>query len=512
MFLLVEPISRNIDVYVPAYPLPLMEIGSYIKLHLPQEEISIISMPVDYGVPLTQRGKERIYSSFLQDLSAMKPKGVGISCTAIAQAEEAIYLAELIKGFDPNIFVFMGGYFPSIYHEEIFSRTSDLDLIVSGEGEAPAAQIIEHLSKGMDPRDLGTPNLVWQESGRQHTSGKRVRFNLKQKALHNLQLLRYPAAYDILPYGFSRGCPHRCSFCLEDFMRPHRKEVPPDVVRKDLLNLSNKTHARTLLISDALFKSFDLFPYMRSLGLKVNFETRCDAIDPSVLEQIADTCSLLALGFESASYETLKRMNKVRDEAHYKQYVSNAKAVFKEAVRNEIPIMVFMIAGYPGERKEDLEQDIAFAEELSKYGGSGGYVFKIGECRVYPKTRAYETAQTLPEVVFDDDGVFGQNVVTRPSKDLDFEGILNTMTQIFSLSHYTPKLQASILNMMPFFRLPTRALKDPLIPKECFDGEERAIFRVHKESLDKFRGRAPKLMERYKEGMSGQRSTRTLPL
>jgi tRNA A37 methylthiotransferase MiaB len=511
LILFIEPISKNTGMYVPAYPLSIMEIASFVKSNIPKVEIQIISISVDYGLPLTQEGKEQIYKELLKDISELKPNGIGISCVAISQAEEAIHLCELIKAYDPNIFTFLGGYFPTIYYEEILSRTSAVDLIVVGEGEIPALKIVELLERGKNPINENIPNMAWRKDGQIHLTKRGPRFDLNKKALLNLELLRYPKAYDILPYAFSRGCPYRCNFCMEAYIRPVRKEVPTEIIHKDLDNLLHQSNSNTLLVSDALFKSFDLFPFLRLLGMKVNFETRCDVLDPSIIPQIADVCGMLALGFESASYNTLKRMNKVRDRAHYEKYISNTIAIFKEAVRNEIPIMIFMIAGYPGDTEKDLEESLIFIKELSKNNGNGGYVFKIGECHAYPKTKIYDLALSLPDVVFDDDGVFGQNVVRQPSKDLNFETTLNYMGEIFNFFNNTPKLQTTFLNMMPFFRIPSEALKDDMIPDTCFRGSnEREIFNVHGESLSAFRQLVPRLTKKYKKLMSSQRSTRNL--
>jgi hypothetical protein len=499
-------------MYVPAYPLPLMEIASFVKSNLPEVEIGIISMPVDYGIPLTQEGKGQVYQQLLKDLSKTKPKGIGISCTAIAQAEEVINLCEFVKEYDPNIFVFLGGYFPTIYCEDILMKTSAVDLIVIGEGEEPTLKIIELLEMGKDPIDGNLYNVAWKKDGQIHLSKKGPPFALKNKALLSLELLRHPGEYDILPYAFSRGCPYQCNFCMEQFIRPTRREVPLEIVRKDLTNLSRQSNAHTLLISDALFKSFHLFPLLRSFGMKVNFETRCDVLDPSSIPAIADSCGVLALGFESASYGTLKRMNKVKDYAHYEKYLSNTSAIFKEAARNEVPIVIFMITGYPGDTEKDLEQSLLFAKELSESSGPGGHVFKVGECHVYPKTKIYELASSLPGVVFDDDGVLGQNIVRQPSKGLDFATVLAYTREIFDLSRYTEKLQAAILNVMPFFRLPAHALRNDIIPDTCFTGNDRAIFNVHRESLLAFREVVPRLTDEYKASMSSQRSTRSLPL
>ena len=509
MFLFIEPISKNTGMYVPAYPLPVMEVASYVKFNLPDLEIKVISIPMDYGLPLGKKGKEQIEKEFLKDLTEIKPKGIGISCTAISQAEEVINLCNLIKAFDPNIFIFLGGYFPTLYYEEIFSRTSAVDLIVLGEGEVPALEIVTLLNKDQNPINNNIPNLVWKTDGKIHLTQKGKPFDLNRKAPLNPDLLRHPG-YDILPYAFSRGCPYKCNFCMEASIRPYRREVPNDIIHLDLNNLLDQTNAHTLLVSDALFKSFDLFPLLRSLNLKVNFETRCDVLDPSIIAEISDVCGVLALGFESASYHTLRRMNKVKDRSHYEKYISNTMAIFKEAARNEIPIVVFMIAGYPGDTEEDLKESLVFAKSLSKHKGPGGHIFKIGECRVYPKTKIYDLALSLPDVVFDDDGVFGQNIVRQPSKNFDFDTVLSYMREIYNLSSSTPKIQDILLNIMPFFRLPAHALKDDLIPSTCFRGEDRQIFSIQSKCLKAFRPLAPKLKDKYANFMSEQRSVRDL--
>ena len=497
-------------MYVPAYPLPLLEIASFAKQNQPGIEIEIISVPVDYGLPLNQTGKGEIYKKLLEDIFARKPKGVGLSCTAIAQAEEVIHLCERIKSIDSDMFVFVGGYFPTIYYEEIFSRTSAIDAIVRGEGEIPTLQLIQELEKNRHPKLSQIPGLVWKKNQHIEQSRAPVRFNLRKKSPLNLDLLKHPGEYDILPYAFSRGCPYKCNFCMEDYIRPHRREVPQEIVKQDLQALVSRSKTHTLLISDALFKSFDLFPFFEQLGLKVNFETRCDVMNPNLIPRIAACCGMLVLGFESASYNTLRRMNKVRDRNHYEKYIANTLSIFKQMTENEIPIMVFMIGGYPGDTEGDLQESLAFAKKLSEYKGSGGHVFKIGECHVYPKTKIYQLAVSLNGVVFDDDGVFGQNVVRQPSKGLNFETVLSYNKEIFNLSNLTPKLQKTFLNMMPLFRMPVAALSDETVPNSCYVGKGRSILDVKGVSLSQLKRCLPELARKYKDEMSGARSSRQL--
>ena len=510
MILFVEPTSKNTDLYVPAYPLPLMELASLAKWAMPQTRIEVISMSMDYGLPLSKAGKEQIHIEFMKDLAEMRPRGVGISCTAIAQAEETIELCELIKSHDPETLVFLGGYFPTIYYEEIFSRTRAVDIIVRGEGEISTLRIIDEIEKGRNPFDSGIPNLVWKKDGDLCLTKTESPFDLKKKAILDLSLLRVPKKYDVLPYAFSRGCPYRCDFCMEGLIRPVRREVPEDIVRRDLDNLSRQSKAQTLLVSDALFTGFDKFPLLQSLGMEINFETRCDVADPSAISRIADVCGIIAIGLESASYHSLRRMNKVKDRSHFEKYISNTLAIFREASTYEIPVMVFMIAGYPGDTEEDLRQSLSFAGKLSEMAGPGGHIFKIGECRVYPKTKLHSVASSMDGVVFDDQGVFGDNIVRQPSENVDFEKVLSYMKQVFRLSNSTAKLEKALSKVMPLFRVPALSLNDPLIPDKCYRGEGREILNVQGDSLSLLRNLMPDLRGKYKEMMSEVRQTREL--
>jgi hypothetical protein len=512
LILLIEPFSNNIDMFIPAYPLPLLEIASFVKAHRPAIDIEIRSLAMDYGLPISKTGKAFVYRQLALDIARLRPTGVGISCTAIAQAAETIELCEQIKAWRPEAYTFIGGYFPSIYHEELLAQSRAIDLVVIGEGEVPALEIIDCLERGEDPKKNDIAGLAWRDEGQIHMTAPWKRFSMQKKAPLDLGLLASPEAFQILPYSFSRGCPYRCSFCMEDVLRPQRKTVPREIVRQDLVNMGNWSTASTILVSDALFKSFDFFPLLRKLHRQVNFETRCDNLDPALLDRFADVCGIFALGLESASYHSLRRMNKVKDRTHYETYLAQAEAIFKRAVKNEIPIMIFMIAGYPGDREQDLEASLAFVRKLARFKGNGGFIFKIGETRVYPKTKIYEWAMAQPDVVVEDQGVFGDSVVRRPSKALHFDTVETYMQEIFSLSHSTPKLVQQLGQMMPFFRIPFQALQDNIIPDSCFLDQDREVLNAQGTSLAAFHKCLPALAKKYQDARAGQRSTRTLPL
>ena len=142
--------------------------------------------------------------------------------------------------------------------------------------------------------------------------------------------------------------------------------------------------------------------------------------------------------------------------------------------------------------------------------GPGGHVFKIGECHVYPKTKIYDLATSLPDVVFDQDGVFGQNIVRQPSKNLNFEAVLSYNREIFNLSNMAPKIQKTFLNIMPLFRIPALALTDDMIPAGCYSDDNKAILDVKGKSLSVLKEFIPILAKKYTAEMAAQRSSRHL--
>ncbi len=513
MLCLIEPASRSVGMFVPAYPLPLMELAGFIHSRRPRAEVHVLSVPFDYGLPISAEGKRRVVSSLVDDVEALRPKAVGISCTAISQAEEALFIAGQIRRRLPETFIFMGGYFPTLYGEEVLARSDAVDAVVEGEGEAACLAVIDAVKQGKDPRSEKTPNLLWREGESFRRIPRAPRFDLAEKGRIDLGLLRNAGSFDVTPYAFSRGCPFGCAFCMEETIRPRRIAVPDDLVSADLQHLAGYSRTGTILVSDALFRSFHLMPLLRKLKMRINFETRCDVLEPRLLAENADVVQALALGFESASYDTLRRMNKVVDADHHRRYLAGARAIFEAAVAADIPIMVFMIAGFPGDTEKDLQASLEFAQALAAGAPkTGGFLFKIGECHVYPKTRLYELAHSLPDVVFDEDGVFGQNVVRRPSGDLAFETVLDYTGRIFRLSRPSEKLERVLREMMPFFRLPAAALSDDMIVDKCYRDRDRKVFDVRTESLALFRAAAPALVDRYREAQSAARGLRQLDL
>lgn len=485
MIVFIDPIPDNLKLHTPTNPLQLVEVASYIKNNQPEIPLKIISIALDYGYPLTENSKAGIYQRLINDLKWMKPIGIGISCTATSMAKEVLNLCDIIKIKLPNSFLFLGGYFPTLYYREILETAPSVDSVVIGEGEKPAFLIAKYLHLKKDPRRFNLPGMAYKQDGNIIANKSKERFDLKKKLPLNIDIIKDLNSNDFLPYAFSRGCSFRCHFCMEDLIRPKRQAVPDKIIKQDLETLKKVLNYKHILVSDPMFKSFYLLELIKKLKARISFETRCDVLSTNELINIAKTkvCNTLGLGFESASYSSLLRMNKVKNFTHYKRYINNAKKLFKTAVHYNIPILMTILLGYPGDTKEDIKQTYNFLAELSNIKSSAGFFFHVSQCKAFYKTKTYNMALSLKDVCFEDNGFLGDNTIKRASKDLSYDNIIEYSYKIKKLSKLRPKILKYIYTAHPFYGLPNSAFKSRILPSGCFKDKNREILDISQNKL-----------------------------
>src|SRR5262249_51186017 len=115
-----------------------------------------------------------------------------------------------------------GGVYPTYHAEEILVRESVIDVIVRGEGEATAAELVAALEAGRPPdgeRLAGVAGLAYRAGGRVVLTPGRAPLADLDACRVGWELIRDWDAYQCFGLGraaivqFSRGCPHRCTYC-----------------------------------------------------------------------------------------------------------------------------------------------------------------------------------------------------------------------------------------------------------------------------------------------------------
>ncbi len=202
----------------------------------------------------------------------------------------------------------------------------------------------------------------------------------------------------------SEGCDHGCAFCAIPLMRgKHRSFAMADVVREaqllelqgarelnlvaqDLAHYGRDRRDGTGLpeLLEALVRETSV-PWLRNLYLY------SAGITPRLLEVVAREPRILPyldMPIQHASDAVLARMRRPERQATIREKVAR----FRDAVP-DLTIRTTTIVGFPGETEEDVEQLLAFLEEI-QFDRVGCFTYSAQE-----GTRAAALADDVPEVV-----------------------------------------------------------------------------------------------------------------
>jgi len=286
---------------------------------------------------------------------------------------------KIVKDINADTVTVIGGAHPSGVLEESLDFFKDADFAFRGEGEVGIALLMKKLNGDHSIEFKDIPGLIWRH-------GDRILVN-PPVFVDDLDSLGFPA-WDLMPphtypeaphQGFARGfpvapvittrgCPFKCSFCASHTINGQKIRFRSlNHILKEIELLKNNYGVREIHIEDDNFtvsKKFverfceamqkngnDLFWYCSS-GM------RLDSLDVDTLRLMKDAgCYTFTVAIESGSDRVLQLMQKhLTVETARKQVEMMNRAGCK-------PTGLFML-GYPGEKKEEIEETIRFAKSL----------------------------------------------------------------------------------------------------------------------------------------------------
>ena len=287
----------------------------------------------------------------------------------------ALLLLKKIKSLS-NAKVVLGGPFINKHGREVFNTFPLVDYMIVGDGQVPLLKLIEHLEGRMPIEDV--PSLIYRQNG-SIKSNPRKFFSIEDLYMPdfsdlNLDAYRMEDGRSLpLPYQISRGCVYECSFCDHNRINPsvelksHRKVVKEIKEMKERYQ-SNVFH----FCDDAINCSYEYLDRLcdlfieEKLDLHWTVEARADNLDRKILHKMRKAgCSRLAFGLESGSNRILKSMVKGITSEQASQVLRDS---YEEGIKN----IIFMMAGYPHETKEDILETVEFIRKNSEY------IWKIG--------------------------------------------------------------------------------------------------------------------------------------
>jgi radical SAM superfamily enzyme YgiQ (UPF0313 family) len=357
-------------------PDSILSLGSHLdSVGVECGLLDVYADPELAGIPTPAEMPRR-----LDDIAALvvdevrhgRPRLLGFTGLSTIEAGVAVQVAQRVRAAVPQLPIVMGGYFPTNNADEILRDCSWIDGVVSGEGEVATAQVVARIREGRDPFAASIPNLCYRDGSTTVRTAPGPLIDLQKASAMNFELLRSPEEYRTLAYHTSRGCPWRCGYCLEATMGAPYRIKSLETVRRDLEAFQQRNRDFFLLLTDPMLavsdkRLWDLTEVFSALGVRYLFETRVDVLRPSMVPRLeASGCRSIFFGFESASFETLLRMNKLRpaDFNQYEKYLQGAIDLVEACAKGGVTPMLGVMVGYPGDTQEDLLFTFDFLRKL----------------------------------------------------------------------------------------------------------------------------------------------------
>lgn len=287
-----------------------------------------------------------------------------------------------IKKHVKAISVFGGAHcitYPDFINEE------GVDAMCVGEGEDAILELVNKIENSNDITDI--PNMWIKQDG--------IIFkNELRNLVPNLDSLPFPD-YDLInKYPFyrnsavyyimtTRGCPYKCSYCINHFYRKLYKDKGKYVRRRSIENViqelliaKNKYKSKLIIFNDDIFtldeEWLELFAkrYKEEISIPFDAYTRVDTIDENTISILADMgCVSLYFGIESGNTEI--RKNILYRNISNEQIIKAGLLIKKHKIKS----LSFNMLNLPGETLKEAFETIDINNK-SKVDYPMGFIFQ----------------------------------------------------------------------------------------------------------------------------------------
>ncbi len=307
------------------------------------------------------------WREFEDCLNAFEPDIVGFSVMTPIYSL-ALSMARFTKKTLDSLVVF-GGAHPTLCPEEA-AAAEPVDAVIVGEGEEAFLTLATEFEKGKKKFLSKVPSAVYDDGGTIVTNPLNPLItDLDSLPMPDYDLLVKPNPSELRDrFGviISRGCPYRCSFCVDHFMwRGKTRFRSLDGILTEIRTLADRYQLRNLFFQQDSFLnkpdlSLAVAEGIRDTGRDIGWwcAARVDQIHEQSLPLLKESgLHAVILGIESGSPRTLASMNK-------KIGIPQIKRAVDLVRKHGIKCYAFFMMGLPDETEEDVRMTLSFMEEL----------------------------------------------------------------------------------------------------------------------------------------------------
>lgn len=377
---LISPASRANE---PVLPFGLLYVSSYLQKYGGMKA-EILDLKCSSFRSMSEDIRDKLERIIIERVGQGKPGLVGITCL-VTEVKEVLGLSKRIKRLVPDTKIVVGGIHPTMYPEDLIHEGSSVDYVVIGEGEETFTELAGAIKNGHSIQGIqDIQGIAWYD-------GQKVCMSPQRPSIPDLDTIPFPP-YDQIDVGYyycprfsmirnmylstaqiftSRGCPVRCTFCvnknLQKIMssrKPFRQRSVNSVV-DEIEYLSTRYAIDGFYICDDAFCirkqfTFDFCEELRSrnLGLIWATETRVNLVSREIIKSMRDAgCVQIDFGVESGSPDVLKRMKKGIS-------VEQVRMAFRWCHELGMRPMANFMFNTPGETEGDVQNTLALAREI----------------------------------------------------------------------------------------------------------------------------------------------------
>jgi len=319
------------------------------------------------GVPvkLIDGVRQKNYLSMIKDVTKNYDI-IGLSVMTM-QIGKALEVSRIVRENNPDALIIWGGSHPTFFPEQTIKHR-DIDIVCVGEGELTMAELAT--GKSSD----SVSGILYKDNGVIKINSTRELHNPILMPLFKWELVPEEILNHLylIPSLTSRGCPHRCTFCINAILKNRWRARSVEQVLEDLSIIKSKEYFKDkkLRFWDENFfvdinRAKAIIDGMIERGLQIPWETtiragyiRSGMVDDELMMKLKQSgCYLLSFGAESGSPRVLKMINK---DVSANEIYNSAKLCLKYDI---IPQYSFMI-GLPGETKADMFETLKLIDRL----------------------------------------------------------------------------------------------------------------------------------------------------